>query len=85
VKTTESPFDFTREESGRVIAAARTAEERAILRFAFRSGARAGEQLAFEWPDTDLHNKLLVFRRSSTHGRAGSGRPIASSSPARRE
>jgi integrase len=72
VKTTESPFDFfTREESDRVIAAARTPGERAILLFAFHSGATAGEQLAFEWQDLDLHNKLLVFRRSATHGIVG--------------
>jgi integrase len=72
VKVAESSFDFfTREESDRLIAVARTPEERAILLFAFHSGARAGEQLAFEWPDLDLHNKLMVFRRSSTHGIVG--------------
>jgi integrase len=39
--------------------------------FAFHTGARAGEQLAFEWQDLDLYNKLLVFRRSSTNGIVG--------------
>ena len=72
VKVAESHFDFfTREESDRVLAVSRTAEERAILLFAFHSGARAGEQLAFEWQDLDLHNRLLVFRRSSTLGIVG--------------
>jgi len=72
VKTAESSYDFfTREESDQLLAAARTAEERAILLFAFHSGARAGEQLAFEWQDLDLYNKLLVFRRSSTNGIVG--------------
>jgi integrase len=37
----------------------------------FHTGARAGEQLAFEWSDLDLYNKLLVFRRSSTRGIVG--------------
>jgi integrase len=36
--------------------------------FAFRTGARAGEQIAFRWEDIDWHNKLIVFRRSSTYG-----------------
>jgi hypothetical protein len=35
------------------------------------TGARAGEQIAFEWQDLDLHNKLVVFRRSSTNGIVG--------------
>jgi integrase len=39
--------------------------------FAFHTGARAGEQIAFEWADLDLHNKLVVIRRSSTHGIVG--------------
>jgi integrase len=72
IKTTESPFDFfTREESDKLLSVARSPEERAILMFAFHTGARAGEQLAFEWPDLDLYNKLLVFRRSSTNGIVG--------------
>lgn len=72
IKTSESPFDFfTREESDRLLSVARDAEERAILMFALHTGARAGEQIAFEWPDLDLYNKLCVFRRSSTNGIVG--------------
>jgi integrase len=72
VKCTESRHDFfVREESDKVLAVARNPEERAILMFAFHTGARAGEQLAFEWTDLDLHNKFLVFRRSSTNGIVG--------------
>jgi integrase len=72
VKVTESRHDFfVREESDKLLAVARNPEERAILMFAFHTGARAGEQLAFEWQDLDLHNKLVVFRRSSTNGIVG--------------
>jgi integrase len=47
IRTPERDFDFfTREESALVIQAARDAEERALLMFAFHTGARAGEQLA---------------------------------------
>ena len=72
VKVTEGGFDFfTRAESELVIAAARNPEERTLLMFAFHTGARAGEQIAFEWQDLDLHNKLAVFRRSSSNGIVG--------------
>ncbi|HLK39244.1 MAG TPA: site-specific integrase, partial [Polyangiaceae bacterium] len=59
---------FTREESALVIQAARDAEERALLMFAFHTGARAGEQIAFEWGDLDLRNRFVCLRRSSTDG-----------------
>lgn len=39
--------------------------------FAFHTGARAGEQLAFEWQDLDTRNKFVVLRRSSTNGIVG--------------
>lgn len=69
VKIAVQDFDFfTREESAAVIEAARNAEERALLTFAFHTGARAGEQIAFEWGDLDLHNRFVSFRRSSTDG-----------------
>jgi integrase len=69
IKTFESDYDFfTREESALVIDAARDPYERAILMFAFHTGARAGEQLAFEWGDLDLRNRFVCLRRSSTHG-----------------
>lgn len=49
----------------------RNDEERALLMFALRTGARAGEQLAVEWGDIDWHRAEVVFRRSSTGGAVG--------------
>ena len=72
IRVAESGYDFfTRDESDKLLGAARTTEERAILMFALHTGARAGEQLAFEWSDLDLYNKLAVFRRSSSLGIVG--------------
>ncbi len=72
IKTTESSYDFfTRAESDKLLSVARDQEERVLLMFALHTGARAGEQIAFEWQDLDLHNKLVVFRRSSTNGIVG--------------
>jgi integrase len=72
VKVTDKGWDFfSREEATKLIAAARDADERALLLFALDTGARAGEQLALEWGDIDWHNKLVVFRRSSTRGEVG--------------
>lgn len=69
LKISAQDFDFfVRDESDTAINAARDPEERAILMFAFHTGARAGEQIAFEWGDLDLHNKFVSFRRSSTDG-----------------
>lgn len=69
IRTPEADFDFfTREESALVIGAARDPFERALLLFAFHTGARAGEQIAFEWGDLDLRNRFVCLRRSSTHG-----------------
>lgn len=45
--------------------------ERALLMFALHTGARAGEQVAFEWQDLDLHNRLVVLRRSCSDGIVG--------------
>ena len=68
-KVEESAFDFyVRAESDLVIGKARSPEERALLMFAFRTGARAGEQIAFEWSSVDWVNKLILFKRSSTYG-----------------
>jgi integrase len=50
-----------------LIASARE-DERALLRFALHTGARAGEQLAVEWSDVDARNKLVSFSKSSTDG-----------------
>ena len=72
VKVTQGHSDFfNREESDKLLAATRDPEERALLMFALHTGARAGEQIAFEWQDLDLHNQLVVFRRSSSDGIVG--------------
>ena len=72
VKVPEAPFDFLQpEESDRVIAAARNPNERALLLFALRTGARAGEQIAFEWGDIDWANGHVLLRRSRAQGVLG--------------
>ena len=72
VKVPDRGWDFfTREESERLIAAARDDEERALFMFALRTGARAGEQLAVRWGDIDWQSGVIVFRRSSTLGNVG--------------
>jgi len=72
VKVTDKGWDFlSREEVAKLVAVTRDPEERALLTFALDTGARAGEQLALEWGDIDWHNKLVVFRRSSTRGEVG--------------
>jgi len=65
VKVPDPPWDwYRRDESERLFAAARSDEERALLMFAVKTGARAGEQLALEWTDLDFAAHLVVFRRS---------------------
>lgn len=72
VKVPDRGWDhFATEESEKLIAAARDDEERALLMFALRTGARAGEQLALRWDDIDWHTREIVFRRSSTAGEVG--------------
>jgi integrase len=72
VKVPEVPFDFfNAEESAQLVAAARDDEEQAILLFALRTGARAGEQLALEWGDIDWVSRKVVFRRSRTGEHVG--------------
>ncbi len=68
-KVDEPAWDyFNGEETRLAVAATRSAEERALLLFAFRTGARAGEQLAFLWEDLDWHARQVIFRRSSSDG-----------------
>lgn len=65
VKVPDPKWDhLTAEESDKVIAAARSPEERALLMFALRTGARAGEQRAIEWADLDWHNRQVIIRKS---------------------
>ena len=72
VKVPDGKSDFfNAEESALAIKAARNIEERALLLFAFRTGARAGEQIALEWGDIDWTNQKVIIRRSSTSGIVG--------------
>jgi len=72
VKVPDRAWDFfTGEEGEKLIAAARDDEERALLMFPLRTGARAGEQLALRWGDIDWNKGEVVFRRSSTAGKVG--------------
>lgn len=72
VKVPQPKWDFfNAEESAALVGAARTDEERALLLFALRTGARAGEQIAIRWDDVDWTNRLVVLRRSSTRGEVG--------------
>jgi integrase len=72
VKVADPEWDFyVKEETERLIAVCRGEEERALLLFAVRTGARAGEQIAVEWGDIDWHNHQVVFRRSETRGEVG--------------
>lgn len=72
VKASKSEWDYlTKEESALLISAARTDEERALLTFALKTGARAGEQLALEWGDIDFANKIVTLQRSIFRGVVG--------------
>jgi integrase len=72
VRVPDSAFDFfTKEEARALIAAARNAEERALLLFPLHTGARAGEQRAFEWGDIDWRSKSIRLRRALVLGTVG--------------
>ena len=72
VKVPQPKWDhLTSEESTRLVGAARSEDERALLLFALHTGARAGEQIAIEWADLDWTNHLVILRRSSTRGVVG--------------
>lgn len=69
VKVPERSFDWlTSEEGARVVAATPDPEERLLVLFALRTGARAGEQRALEWSDLDLATGRVSFRRSLSDG-----------------
>lgn len=78
----EVPWDFyTREEAEKLLAAARDEEDRLLLMFALKTGARVGEQLALEWGDVDFAGHRVTFRRSLHKGvegptKTGRGRTV---------
>lgn len=69
IKTDETAWDYyNAQEAERLIASARDEQDRLLLMFAVRTGARAGEMLALEWGDVDFHSAMIMFRRSRTRG-----------------
>ena len=72
IKAPDSAWDFfTREEVATLLAGVADPFERAVLLFAFDTGARSGEQIALRWGDLDFHNRLVVIRRASSRGKVG--------------
>jgi integrase len=72
IRVADSPWDFfTKEETDRLLSFVTDAEERALLLFAFDTGARSGEQIAITWGDLDFHNRQVIFRRASSRGVVG--------------
>lgn len=72
IKLPDAEFDWlVPSESDRLVAAATDDLERALLLFAIRTGARAGEQLALEWGDLDRDTAQVRLRRSTTRGAVG--------------
>lgn len=72
VKVPDAKWDFfTREETETLLASVSDPFDRAAILFAFRTGARSGEQIAFRWDDIDWSNRLVVFRRAASRGKVG--------------
>lgn len=59
---------YTKEESTQLLTGARDPRAHALLLFALRTGARAGEILALQWADVDLAGRKVHIRRSSHRG-----------------
>jgi integrase len=62
---------FTRDEVTQLLRVVGDPFERALLVFAFDTGARSGEQIAITWGDIDWFNNHVVFRRASSRGVVG--------------
>jgi integrase len=72
IKVPDAEWDyFTREETSTLLAAIKDPEHYAEILFAFRTGARSGEQTALEWGDIDWVNRFVVFRRARSRGQVG--------------
>jgi integrase len=72
LKVPAPKWDFyNRQETELLLSKARSPEERALLIFPLRTGARAGEQIAFEWGDIDWNSHHVIIRRSSALGVVG--------------
>lgn len=72
LKVPESRWDyFSREEVAQLLRVVTDPFERALLVFAFDTGARSGEQIAITWGDIEWFNNTIVFRRASSRGVVG--------------
>ena len=72
IKTPEARWDFfTRAETDHLLSKTIDPLDRALLLFAFHTGARSGEQLAIAWGDIDWHNRLVVFRSAFSRKKLG--------------
>jgi len=72
VRVPDPSFDFlTADESERLLAASPEKDRFALLLFALHTGARAGEQLAFEWGDVDWQSRTIRIRRAISAGVVG--------------
>lgn len=68
VKVPKAEWDWLTGEESKILLCSTlktgTADAHAALLFAVKTGARAGEQQAFQWEDIDWHNKTITIRRS---------------------
>jgi integrase len=65
----EASFDWYQpEEAAALIAAARSAWEKALLMFPLHTGVRLGEQRAIRWTDIDFKQNRVHIRRSAPRG-----------------
>lgn len=72
VKVAKADWDWLdKNESALVLGHTSSAEERAVLLFALKTGARGGEQLAILWDDLDFVNMTISIKRSMFRGTSG--------------
>jgi integrase len=69
IKTVAPTFDFYDATEAALLVASARDDERVLVLFALRTGARAGELLALEWTDVDLRaHQLVSFSKSRSDG-----------------
>jgi integrase len=69
----DEPWDWLEPaDSERLLSVIKDPEDRALLLFALKTGARVGEQLAIEWGDIDWRKNQVTIRRGIYRGEEGS-------------
>jgi integrase len=69
VRCPSTGFDFYDAAEAALLIASAREDERTLILFAPHTSARAGEQLALEWPDVDMRLRRQVsFSKSRTNG-----------------